>query len=121
MQEVALAQAGALPETDVISVSTALLIILCFGLVWCVASLLDVKRRLATLDTTSRQEELTQVSQAQNAGEIPHEILAAIAAAVSASFGKSARIIHTAPLEQHGLQWSMEGRRNLFHSHQLRK
>jgi hypothetical protein len=58
--------------------------------------------------------------------EIPAEVFAAIAAAVAVTLGAKARVtaINAAPAESLAeasrLQWSMEGRRQIYSSHKVR-
>jgi len=51
---------------------------------------------------------------------IPPEILAVIAAAIHVTLGREARIVGVTPARLDDHTWSLEGRRQIFHSHKVR-
>jgi hypothetical protein len=51
---------------------------------------------------------------------VPPEILAVIAAAIHVTLGREARIVGVTPARIDDHTWSLEGRRQIFHSHKVR-
>jgi len=106
-------------ESSQISVSTALLVILGFLLLWCISTTLELKRRVAVLETPETpSHDRHKADNGHN--PIPADIIAAISAAVIATQGAEVRIVRVSRDPHGSLAWSHEGRRHIFHSHKVR-
>jgi hypothetical protein len=105
---------------DEISVSTALLIVLSFIILWCAGALLELKKRVEILETKKKNPAVS-LTEAATEKEVPSEVMAAISAAVFTTCGQHAHIVHLARIDPRlNMDWSHEGRRNIFRSHILR-
>jgi hypothetical protein len=114
-------------EGSAIGVSTALLILVAGGLAFCIKAILDLRRRVADLETgptpgAARRPETTATADAAAvaAGTIPPETLAVLVAAVHVTLSGRARLVAVTPLSPDQQLWSIEGRRQVFQSHILR-
>ncbi len=119
------------PAASPISVPTALLIILGGVLIFVAKSLSALRARVEALESkpASAASPAPVASRAaatsQSAGtDAPSpEILAVIAAAVHVALNGRGRVIGVTPVAAmpgHEAMWSLEGRRQIFHSHKVR-
>jgi hypothetical protein len=104
-----------------IDLQTALLVLVAVLLIFVFKALADVRSRLDRLEdgpagfrSAGRRPE-----QGGDAG-IPDEIVAVIAASVVATVGGAHRIVALQPVSPEARAWSLEGRRQVFQSHQFR-
>lgn len=97
-----------------LSLTTGLLIIVSLVLLWCVSLIIDLRRRLLSV------ESLSAPARRPASEAIPAEVVAAISAAVVATFGRNMRIVTMSRPTEESHAWSLEGRRHIFHSHKVR-
>lgn len=114
------------PSSEAIEVETALLLLIAGALVYLAKLLADVRSRLTLLENRLKPRTGLQgssgvpVSNAAAAPEpIPAHVLATIAAAVHYTLRVPHRLVAIAP-SQEFQAWSLEGRRQVFQSHQIR-
>jgi hypothetical protein len=120
--------------TSAVSIPTALLILLALAVVLLAGALAKLRARVASLETqtvTATNETpdaslatprlTSQAATHATDSEIPSaEILAAIAAAIHVTLAGQARIVGVTPAHNEDRVWSLEGRRQIFHSHKVR-
>jgi hypothetical protein len=63
---------------------------------------------------------LPSVRSGDSADTISPDVLAVIAAAIHVTLGREARIVGVTPARIEDHTWSLEGRRQIFHSHKVR-
>lgn len=97
-----------------ISVSTAITVTLAVVVVYCAKRILELNDRIQNLEirysTTKTPKE----------DRIPAPIVAAITAAVVSTYGPTARIVDMQSIIEERRAWSLEGRRIIFSSHNVR-
>jgi hypothetical protein len=111
------------PTGAVISLTDALLVLCFAGLLVAAYQLNRVLLRLDRLERRlaprgARPEPVAPA--AATSGRLPPQILAAIAAACEEQCGAEARIVSITDGADHQQGWSLEGRRQIFASHQVR-
>lgn len=118
---------AAAPEnaSDAISVEAAVMILLTGGLFYCLKAIADLRRQLErrTHGAAAKPGPAVQAvppSAAAPAAAPAPEIVAAIAAAVHCVVGPHHRVRSIVPAPLPAERWSVEGRREVFQSHQLR-
>lgn len=132
-------------QTTTIDFQTALLILIAVALVIVVQKLIGLSRRLDTLESKGQSESTTparlesgatssvptsssasSTGVAKTASTAPHtevlstETFAAIAAAIHTVMRRPVRILSIGQATSERQAWSVEGRRQVFHSHQVR-
>lgn len=117
--------------SDAISIEAAVMILLTGGLLYCFKAIAELRRqleqrtrgeaaRLASATRAAPPSSTASDSTAAAAATAPH-VLAAIAAAVHYVMGPNHRVCSVVPAPlPGGERWSVEGRREVFQSHQLR-
>jgi hypothetical protein len=125
--ELLLAVASAPPPGQAQISLTEALLVLCFGgLLMAAYQLSRVAHRLKALErrsaTTAHHPGALSTSNSGSAGEatLPPHILAAIVAACEDEFDVPIRIVSITSGAEQKQVWSMEGRRQIFASHQVR-
>lgn len=100
------------------SLSTGAALVLSVAVAFCAKRILDLNERIQALESEKRKpDEPKDLAY----GKSKHaEIVAAITAAVIASYGNKARIVTVTPSAEKAGSWSLEGRRSIFHSHKVR-
>lgn len=114
--------AAAAPEatSDGISVQAAIMLLMAGAIFYCLTTVANLRRRLDRLSAKARTSPGSRPA-ASTAGEVPLEIAAAISAAVYETLGADYRVLAVTPVAPQGASsWSLEGRREVFHSHQVR-
>jgi len=125
---------AAAAEAPAISLTDALLLLAVAALVVVTYQLHNVVRRLSALEArwratpvpvqaaaaSARSDSLPGEPPAAEIGAPAPEIRAALAAAVYAMLGRSARIVAITDGAETSQVWSLEGRRQIFASHQVR-
>jgi hypothetical protein len=125
-----LLQASPLPDSAAspVSLQTAILVLLVAGVLFCLKALSDLRARIAALEgqasapspRAAAAAPAALPSPAAASGELSPEIVAVIAAAVHVTLGSGHRIVGITPSGRDDLVWSLEGRRQIFHSHKVR-
>jgi hypothetical protein len=124
------------PSTGTVSLQTALLVIMAAALILVAWSLAKLRTRIDDLEHAQKNSApLAPPAGAGRAasmttngaglpseisGTVPDEIAAVIAAAIHATFGSRARVAAVSPAQHEDRVWSLEGRRQIFHSHKIR-
>jgi hypothetical protein len=103
-----------------ISLQTAITVILAVTVVFCAKKIMDMHERIVALESTKRVKATGATDGVLASEPIAQEVVAAISAAVVATFGRGARIVKMNQSAQDSHAWSVEGRRNIFHSHSVR-
>lgn len=124
---------AAAAEAPVISFTEALLLLACAGLMIVTYHLRKLSRQLAALERRFRESAGPAVAPKPTPVAVaavapagvtsdgpPPEIRVAIVAAVHAMLGRSARIVAVTDGAETSQVWSLEGRRQIFASHQIR-
>ncbi len=125
---------AAAAEAPAISFTDALLLLAVAALVVVTYQLHNVVRRLTALEArlraspapvqaaavSARSDSMPGESLPVETGAPSPEIRAALAAAVYAMLGRSARIVAVTDGAETSQVWSLEGRRQIFASHQIR-
>jgi hypothetical protein len=144
------APAAPAPSADAISVSSAVLLLVTGGLLYCLYALADLRRQLKALAARSRATPAAPAAGPEGHPAVPHSspaaaatsaaapapaahtasadnatipshILAAIAAAVHVTLGGRHRVLSIIPAPPSSApSWSVEGRREVFSSHHVR-
>lgn len=112
--------------TESIDVQTALLLLIAGALVYVAKLLADVRNRLNALEAraparTAAAPAAGSAPGMPDAGSatVPPQILATIAAAIHATLRVPHRVVAVSPSNELRA-WSLEGRRQVFQSHQIR-
>ena len=125
------------PSSGGISLQAAFLGIVAVALIFAIRSLGKLSARIEDLEhaaqnpagssipreAPSKSAVIPPAAAAADAGAsdaVPDEIATVIAAAVHVAFGSRARIAAVTPVQSEDRVWSLEGRRQIFHSHKIR-
>ncbi len=110
--------------TSTISMQTAIAVILAVVVAFCASKIASMQGRINALEEKQRPEasadQSTGLGEESSSVTVPREIVAAISAAVISSLGRNTRIVKVSPTSHESQAWSVEGRRNIFHSHSVR-
>ncbi len=119
-----------------VSLSTGLLVVAIAALLVIARLVSDLRARVTALEnsdapapsdaprsaSTSAPAVISAPPHAQSVSSeaVPPEILAVIAAAIHVTLGHGVRVIGVTPARIDDHTWSLEGRRQIFHSHKVR-
>ena len=106
--------------SDGISFATALMILLGGGVLYCLKAVGDLRRQFDRRDAPApSSSKLSPPS--PTVDSVSPEVIAVSAAAIHVALGPGHRVLAIAPAPlSGGDRWSVEGRREVFHSHQFR-
>lgn len=113
--------AAAEAQPAVIDLQTVLLLVIATVLILIFRTLADVRSRLERVETvlSAPARPSPAPPATENEEQIPEHIVAVIAASVLATLGRGHRVVAVQPAPD-GQVWSLEGRRQVFQSHQIR-
>jgi len=107
-------------SAEVLSLESAVVILLCAGLLVLAKMVADLRREVRALRNAQPASPAPrQTPPAPPAAEgIPKDVFAAIVSAIHYSLGEQHHVIAISPVES--MAWSREGRRSIFGSHAIR-
>ena len=115
-------------STEVVSLETAILVVICASLIVLAKMVSDLRREVRALREAQAAAPAPQpapLSAAQPspasaapADGIPRDVFAAIVSAIHFTLGGEHNVVAIGPVES--MMWSREGRRSIFGSHSIR-